>query len=137
MHPINDSPPSYDLATASGSEYAGTSTTPNAVPVDRKSAQSKAPAPTKPQPFRPPTMPEHTVYHYVHPVTNQHVASLLPPNHPQMICLQEGRHVPHTRFGVLGLLAAVFWFPLGIGLCLLDRKTTCSRCGLRVDEGLL
>jgi len=29
----------------------------------------------------------------------------------------------------LGLIAAVVWFPLGIGLCLLDRTVTCKRCG--------
>lgn len=36
----------------------------------------------------------------------------------------------------LGMLAAVFWFPLGIGLCLLDRRTRCARCGLMIDNGL-
>ena len=102
-----------------------------------------------------------TVYNYVHPVTKQHIASLLPPNHPEMICLQQGAHVPQTRYGLLGeslsrfythfslflttsspiprfsgVLAAVFWFPLGIGLCLLDRRTRCTRCGLMIDNGL-
>jgi hypothetical protein len=54
--------------------------------------------------------------------------------HPEMVCLQQG-HVVRTRYGILGLLAAVFWFPLGVGLCLLDRKTKCERCGFVIEEG--
>jgi len=77
-----------------------------------------------------------TVYHYVHPVTQERLASLLPPTHPEMVCLQEGGHVLHTKFGLLGILAAIFWFPLGIGLCILDRRVKCTRCGLTIDEGL-
>ncbi|PPQ80993.1 hypothetical protein CVT26_003613, partial [Gymnopilus dilepis] len=80
--------------------------------------------------------PAPTIYNYVNPVTGEQVASLLPPNHPEMICLQEGRHVPHTQYGLLGILAAIFWFPLGIGLCLLDKRTRCSRCGQVIDEGI-
>lgn len=72
-----------------------------------------------------------------------------------MICLQAGEHVPQTNYGILGesllslfpcpavvltgiigLLAAVFWFPLGIGLCLIDKKVKCSRCGITIDEGV-
>ena len=100
-----------------------------------------------------PTMPATTVYNYVNPATHEVVSSLLPPDHPQMVCLQQG-HVPHTRYGVLGksycscfllrnandmsagVLAAVFWFPLGIGLCLLDRRVQCRRCGMIVDDGI-
>lgn len=43
-----------------------------------------------------------TVYHYTNPTTQQQVASLLPPDHPEMICLQAGAHVPHTKYGILG-----------------------------------
>ena len=46
--------------------------------------------------------PTTTVYNYVNPVTGEHVASLLPPDHPQMICLQQGGHVVRTQFGLLG-----------------------------------
>ncbi len=35
-----------------------------------------------------------------------------------------------------GILAAVFWFPLGIGLCLLDRHVQCSRCGAVINDGM-
>lgn len=49
-----------------------------------------------------PSMGPTPVYHYVNPTTQEHVASLLPPNHPQMVCLQEGRHDRETRYGVLG-----------------------------------
>lgn len=49
-----------------------------------------------------PSMGPTPVYHYVNPATHEHVASLLPPNHPQMVCLQEGRHLRETRYGILG-----------------------------------
>ncbi|KAJ3560581.1 hypothetical protein NP233_g10743 [Leucocoprinus birnbaumii] len=78
-----------------------------------------------------------TVFHYVNPQTGEHVTSLLPPDHPEMLCLQEGGHITETKFGLLGLLAAVFWFPLGIGLCLLDRRVKCSRCGVVLSETLM
>jgi hypothetical protein len=98
--------------------------------------------------------PTPTVYYYNNPVTGDRITSLLPPSHPEMVCLQAGEHVPHTKYGILGesfrsdiklwksysycagLLAAVLWFPLGIGLCLIDRKVKCSRCGLTIDEGV-
>lgn len=54
--------------------------------------------------------------------------------HPEMICLQQG-HIIKTKYGILGILAAVFWFPLGIGLCLLDKRTKCERCGLLIEDG--
>ncbi|KIM31309.1 hypothetical protein M408DRAFT_21368 [Serendipita vermifera MAFF 305830] len=68
-----------------------------------------------------------TVYHYVHPVTQQRIDSLLPPSHPEMQCLQHG-HIPRTRFGIAGILAAIFWFPLGLGCMLIDKDTRCERC---------
>ena len=96
--------------------------------------------------------PTPTVYYYTNPQTHQNIASLLPPDHPEMVCLQAGGHVRVTRYGILGkhspflnltfphlfhqgIVAAVIWFPLGIGLCLLDRKVKCARCGLVVNEG--
>lgn len=48
--------------------------------------------------------PQTTVYYYQDPRTGQRVASLLPPDHPQMVCLQAGEHVPETRYGFLGTL---------------------------------
>ncbi|KAI9060260.1 hypothetical protein FKP32DRAFT_1595659 [Trametes sanguinea] len=81
-------------------------------------------------------MPSTVVYNYVNPVTGERVVSLLPPDHPQMVCLQQGGHVARSKFGLLGILAAVFWFPLGVGLCLLDRKVYCERCGVMLDEGM-
>ncbi|KAJ7268714.1 hypothetical protein B0H12DRAFT_63225 [Mycena haematopus] len=76
--------------------------------------------------------PTPVVYHYDNPLTGEH----LPPSHPEMICLQAGEHVPHTKYGLLGILAAVFWFPLGVGLCLLDRRVKCSRCGRTIEDGI-
>ncbi|KAF9644780.1 hypothetical protein BDM02DRAFT_3102326 [Thelephora ganbajun] len=74
-------------------------------------------------------MPQTRVYHYVNPNNGNHITSLLPPDHPEMVCLQQGSHIEETKFGLLGVLAAIFWFPIGIGLCLLDRSVTCKRCG--------
>ncbi|VDB95929.1 unnamed protein product [Peniophora sp. CBMAI 1063] len=77
-----------------------------------------------------------TVYHYQHPVTGHQIVSLLPPDHPQMVCLQRGHHDVETKFGLLGVLAAIFWFPLGVGLCLLDRRARCRSCGEVLDTGM-
>jgi len=48
------------------------------------------------------TSSEPTVYNYQDPRTGQRVVSLLPPDHPQMVCLQTGTHIPDTRYGCLG-----------------------------------
>jgi len=77
-----------------------------------------------------------TVYHYQDPRTGQPFASLLPPDHPQMVCAQAGQHIPESRYGFLGVLAAIVWFPLGIGLCLLDRRVRCQRCGESLEDGI-
>jgi hypothetical protein len=77
-----------------------------------------------------------SVYHYQSPLTGERIASLLLPNHPEMICLQEGCHVNEAKYGILGILAAIIWFPLGIGLCFLDRRIKCSRCGLVIKNGI-
>lgn len=47
-------------------------------------------------------MPQTRVYHYVNPNNGNHVTSLLPPDHPEMVCLQQGSHVEETKFGFLG-----------------------------------
>ena len=49
-----------------------------------------------------PTMPPTRVYHYVNPTDGNHVTSLLPPDHPEMVCLQQGSHIEETKFGLLG-----------------------------------
>jgi len=43
------------------------------------------------------------VYRYVNPRTSENITSLLPPDHPEMICLQNG-HLTETKFGLLGML---------------------------------
>ena len=92
--------------------------TPNDIPA----------GPSVPRPVIP-SMPQTRVYHYVNPANGDHITSLLPPDHPEMVCLQQGSHVEEVKFGWIGLIAAIAWFPLGIGLCLLDRTVTCKRCG--------
>jgi hypothetical protein len=46
--------------------------------------------------------PSPTVYNYLNPVTKQYITTLLPPDHPEMVCLQAGMHVTQTRYGLLG-----------------------------------
>lgn len=71
--------------------------------LNKRNGHSDAKQPPQPKAPGPiPSMNTPTVYNYVHPVTKQHIASLLPPNHPEMICLQQGAHIPVTRYGVLG-----------------------------------
>ena len=47
-----------------------------------------------------PSQPQ--VYYYMDPQTGNQIASLLPPDHPEMVCLREGQHVTKTSFGLLG-----------------------------------
>jgi len=124
----SDSPPAYESA------IAGTSVASSPKDVGPQSTQPKAP----PLMVAGPPQPTYgaIAYHYQDPRTGQTFASLLPPDHPQMICLQAGQHVPESRYGFLGVLAAIVWFPLGIGLCLLDRRVRCQRCGESLEDGL-
>jgi len=110
-----DQPPPYDLP-AEGSSHNGPSY--KAAPVAPKG----------------PAMPSTSGYHYTNPVNQDHIISMLPPDHPQMICLQQGSHVRETKFGILGIIAAVVWFPLGIALCLIDRRVRCKRCGMILQD---
>ncbi|CUA76126.1 hypothetical protein RSOLAG22IIIB_12054 [Rhizoctonia solani] len=132
-----DNPPTYDVAVGSstGSPAPRAPTSPTL-----KSKDTPYPHPTpQPQPHNgmiiaPALVPGPTVYRYHNPQTGEVVSSLLAPDHPEMVCLQQG-HIIKTRYGILGILAAVFWFPLGIGLCLLDKRTKCERCGLLIEDG--
>ena len=49
-----------------------------------------------------PTMPPARVYHYVNQINGNHITSLLPPDHPEMVCLQRGSHDEETKYGFLG-----------------------------------
>ncbi|KAJ4500429.1 hypothetical protein C8R41DRAFT_752049 [Lentinula lateritia] len=124
----NDNPPSYD------SLKEGSDGTDNKHPpqlhsmIPGPSSYSIHPGTT--------TGPSPVLYHYRNPLTQDTVVSLLPPDHPEMICLQSGEHITQTKFGILGILAAVFWFPLGVGLCLLDRRVKCRRCGQVIEDGM-
>ncbi|KAH7888896.1 hypothetical protein F5I97DRAFT_764089 [Phlebopus sp. FC_14] len=139
MVSYTDNPPAYEFVAAQGP-----SADPRASATSDKLPKSQSPA-EQGTPMSPittvygtsvPMMQQPTVYHYHNPATGEHLTSLLPPTHPEMICLQEGAHVTQTKFGILGILAAIVWFPLGIGLCLLDRQVKCKRCGLTIDSGL-
>ncbi|KAG9316770.1 hypothetical protein JVU11DRAFT_2832 [Chiua virens] len=134
----SDNPPAYEYVAPQGPSDIVQSP----IQVDKqepKSAAQQAPSPLPVVSLHVtpvPVMPEPRVYHYQNPVTGEHLASLLPPDHPEMVCLQQGGHVSHTKFGILGIIAAIVWFPLGIGLCLLDRRVQCKRCGIVIDEGI-
>ncbi|KAF8633664.1 hypothetical protein AX15_001313 [Amanita polypyramis BW_CC] len=121
VHSQEDGPPPYDVHEAVHP------------PVDYQTPVVGERVPLTSQPPYGVTPPR--IYHYVNPRTNEQTASLLPPDHPEMVCLQTGMHDTHTTFGILGILAAIIWFPIGIGCCLLDRKTTCRRCGAVLSTG--
>ncbi|CAE6535529.1 unnamed protein product [Rhizoctonia solani] len=129
-----DNPPTYDVAV--GSSTGSTAPAPASPSLKSKDIPYSQPTP---QPHNgmlvaPSLIPGPAVYRYHNPQTGEVVSSLLPPDHPEMVCLQQG-HIIQTRYGILGMLAAVFWFPLGIGLCLLDKRTKCERCGLMISDG--
>ncbi|KAI0697248.1 hypothetical protein BC835DRAFT_1338752 [Cytidiella melzeri] len=135
----NDQPPAYEAAMMTQAHTHGPyvpagSTDAKVVKVPPQQPQAFSP-PMGASPFHGPSMPPTTVYNYRHPQSGEIISSLLPPDHPQMICLQQG-HIPHSKFGILGIVAAVFWFPLGVGLCLLDRRVQCTRCGHVIEEGM-
>jgi len=78
-----------------------------------------------------------TLYHYQDPETGRLITSPLPPTHPAMICLQEGGHIPgSTHWGILGLLSAIVFFPIGVLCCFIDREVHCIRCGEIIHSGL-
>lgn len=112
-----ESPPTYEEANHASSSRHPTPLSP--------------PRSTQPLPVLAPTL-----YNYMNPVTKQLITTSLPPEHPEMICLQSGKHVTETKYGLLGVLAAIFWFPIGIGLCILDRRVKCVRCGVIFNDGL-
>lgn len=66
-------------------------------------------------------MPQTRVYHYINPANGNHISSLLPPDHPEMVCLQEGSHVEETKFGLLGALSLSFFFSLFVERSVLMR----------------
>ncbi|KAJ2930292.1 hypothetical protein H1R20_g6817, partial [Candolleomyces eurysporus] len=83
--------------------------------------------------------PSPTVYYYNNPVNGGEdniPATSIPPRDGMLAgrraCATDELRDP----GVIGILAAIFWFPLGIGLCLIDKKVKCSRCGITIDEGV-
>ncbi|KAF8894362.1 hypothetical protein CPB84DRAFT_1963378 [Gymnopilus junonius] len=154
-NPQDHPPPSYEFVSSTSSAVlveGGPSTLdPNTNPTtsNNKPLNDYKPLiPSPPSPKADPTQPlllHHgtagpsnapapVVYSYVNPATGERIASLLPPDDPEMVCLQMG-HVPQTQFGLLGILAAIFWFPLGIACCLLDRRVRCARCGYVIDQG--
>ncbi|KAG6861910.1 hypothetical protein C0995_009860 [Termitomyces sp. Mi166 len=109
-----DSPPSYEAATDNGDDYAQEAIPKGALNHDTKhpisetsplqvhnQTQSVAAGPSHMvQPGYTQTLPP--VHHYVNRITGEHITSFRPPDDPEMICLQEGKHILHTQFGILG-----------------------------------
>ncbi|KIY69542.1 hypothetical protein CYLTODRAFT_420605 [Cylindrobasidium torrendii FP15055 ss-10] len=131
-HDMDNAPPAYDEVSAGPAAEVQDAKKPT---LAQQPPTYTMPGPSNyhAQPVQ--AMGEPIVYRYQSSVTGETVMSLLPPDHPEMICLQSG-HLPHTNYGLLGILAAVFWFPLGVGLCLLDRRVKCTRCSQVIEEGM-
>ncbi|TFK98064.1 hypothetical protein BDV98DRAFT_573421 [Pterulicium gracile] len=135
MQPI-DNPPPYDAGSNDTKQKPLVDVKAPLTPQDQpKSTSTEVITTTVAGPSSLPAMPPTTVYYYHNPMTSERMTSLLPPNHPEMVCMQQG-HVLHTRFGILGVMAAVFWFPLGIALCMVDRRSKCDRCGHVAADGI-
>ncbi|CAG7850771.1 SubName: Full=Uncharacterized protein {ECO:0000313/EMBL:CCA78035.1} [Serendipita indica DSM 11827] len=136
MSAVGYNPPTY--AEANAYVFDGSNSGPSSYPVDKKEQPKPQQTPSAEPYVGTSSVPATragavTVYHYVHPVTQHRIDSLLPPDHPEMQCLQFG-HVPHTRFGLAGILATIFWFPLGAACLLIDKKTVCSRCKKTIND---
>jgi hypothetical protein len=116
-----DNPPSYDTATEDAGMFQDNTSLyiqANSYPASTSGAPHKPDlkAPVPPQQLAlagPSYTPQPaggsapTVYYYLNPLTQEHVASFLPPDAPAMICLQTGEHITHTNYGILGT-----YFPL-------------------------
>ncbi|KAF4598016.1 hypothetical protein EYR38_006410 [Pleurotus pulmonarius] len=122
-----DSPPPYDprddKPIGDGSKPASAQSAPQLQPTDLMLA-----GPSIPASYGAIMVPGPPPVHQYRGPNGEIIYGLLPPNHPEMICLQQG-HDPETHYGLLGILAAIFWFPLGIGLCMLDRRVKCPSHG--------
>lgn len=81
----------------------GSSQAPLGKPSEAKPNMPPPPPQPQAQPYGA-TVPGHstTVYHYQDPRTGQQISSLLPPDAPAMICLQQGEHIAQTQYGILG-----------------------------------
>ncbi|KIL66356.1 hypothetical protein M378DRAFT_160771 [Amanita muscaria Koide BX008] len=53
---------------------------------------------------------------------------------PYAVCREKG-HEPKKSFGILGIIAAIVFFPIGLLCCFLDRWTVCRRCGATLAKG--
>ncbi|KAL0956667.1 hypothetical protein HGRIS_002798 [Hohenbuehelia grisea] len=140
-----DTPPPYQPTETGTSDHDEEISKPRHAPSDQKTppfpdiepmlvniSSNSASGPSRTT--QPAFIPTPQIYRYVNPDGSM-TDSLLPPSHPEIICLQNG-HELQTNYGLLGILVAVFWFPLGVGLCLLDRRVKCARCGHVLNDGV-
>ncbi|KAG8863558.1 hypothetical protein FRB96_008298 [Tulasnella sp. 330] len=51
-------------------------------------------------------------------------------------CAQQG-HIITSRFGIVGILSAIFLFPCGIIVCFMDQTEKCERCHQVFKHGIL
>ncbi|KAG8830319.1 hypothetical protein FRC17_005076 [Serendipita sp. 399] len=66
-------------------------------------------------------------YIWTHPITHETYDTGLPFDHPDVQCLQSG-HLPRTRYGLVGILSTIFWFPFGLLVMMHDKSVECKRC---------
>ncbi|KAG5634755.1 hypothetical protein H0H81_000886 [Sphagnurus paluster] len=104
-----ESPPSYDVATDNGLDDNTLKKVPQQSDVKPPLVNISEPVQLHSAVVGPSytIQPGYTqmpqVHHYINPSTGEQVASLLPPDHPEMVCLQAGMHIPETKYGLLGM----------------------------------
>ncbi|KAG5727978.1 hypothetical protein E4T56_gene19340 [Termitomyces sp. T112] len=55
-----------------------------------------------------------------------------PMNNAYLSPCAQGHHASSIRFGLCGILAAIFCFPIGFICMCLDTERVCARCGIRM-----
>lgn len=115
MSPTPASPPSYEVSVSSPSPSTSSPHAPLLVHVSsaRNPPLSKGDSPQGAQ-LEPPLLAPNggqIIHYYQQPGRNgMMVSTTLGPETPEMRCLMNG-HEARSRFGILGVLATVFFFP--------------------------
>ncbi|KAL7415780.1 hypothetical protein BDY24DRAFT_382208 [Mrakia frigida] len=138
MSPAPASPPSYE-ASVSSSPSPSSSSSPNQPLLTHVASlpSRNLPPPKGASPAGTDQSNGPLVHYFVQPGPNGRMISTnLGPETEEMRCLMEG-HLAQSKFGIIGILSTIFFFPWGLAVCALDRKVVCKRCKQVIDPGCL